>query len=419
MDCPRCGLTNPGSTLRCDCGFDFSTHTMENSLLHSDERVPENPSNNLSAKIPGIRETSYDKSSPWGRFKGKWGTGWLLLGYMFFSQRSSQSYNALGTTGAVLQILGFAACIAIYFFLRRRLLLKMENYGAASLVSGIISYGVIWLTLFAIGQSLHSDITRTNLSPARQSNSPNTISSSPQQREASSPNYDQALLTAKTDESLSKKGTSSGSMPVNPKSASQTGRDNREGQAQGESSESRGKTTSGSREKGETAVMKAKSIHSKLSYARIQLGLDDGDLDCAGWGLQEALSIDPDNTEAADLLKEVIARIDRVFESGDRMPILCHTVLRRESPSPYVRAMEAGRLGKKTVIKGHTYCAWCGRDITNESTMFLAVGDSVLLFCDAKPYKGTPKTPEQLKEFMHPEPSKCRESWEAQYRSNH
>jgi hypothetical protein len=29
MDCPRCGLINPTTASRCDCGYDFQTQTVE------------------------------------------------------------------------------------------------------------------------------------------------------------------------------------------------------------------------------------------------------------------------------------------------------------------------------------------------------------------------------------------------------
>jgi hypothetical protein len=33
MDCPNCKLVNPPTASRCDCGYDFQTHTVERSYL--------------------------------------------------------------------------------------------------------------------------------------------------------------------------------------------------------------------------------------------------------------------------------------------------------------------------------------------------------------------------------------------------
>ncbi len=33
MDCPKCGLTNPASAFRCDCGYDFSSREVKDSYL--------------------------------------------------------------------------------------------------------------------------------------------------------------------------------------------------------------------------------------------------------------------------------------------------------------------------------------------------------------------------------------------------
>lgn len=73
-------------------------------------------------------------------------------------------------------------------------------------------------------------------------------------------------------------------------------------------------------------------------------GLDD--LDCAGWALQEILNVEPENTEVAELLKEIIARIDQRFDAGDSRGTNCHIIMGRESPSPYVCAKESARLNK-------------------------------------------------------------------------
>lgn len=37
MECPNCGLLNPPTSERCDCGFDFASGTMKESLLSPEE----------------------------------------------------------------------------------------------------------------------------------------------------------------------------------------------------------------------------------------------------------------------------------------------------------------------------------------------------------------------------------------------
>ena len=37
MDCPRCGLINPETAQRCDCGYDFTTKTLEEPYDRSQE----------------------------------------------------------------------------------------------------------------------------------------------------------------------------------------------------------------------------------------------------------------------------------------------------------------------------------------------------------------------------------------------
>ncbi len=89
--------------------------------------------------------------------------------------------------------------------------------------------------------------------------------------------------------------------------------------------------------KSETAIKFAKMVLSPN-------GIDD--LDCAGWELQEVLALDPENAEAAALLKDIIARIDQRFDAGDGRGTGCHITIKRESPSPYVRAKERVRSSK-------------------------------------------------------------------------
>jgi len=87
---------------------------------------------------------------------------------------------------------------------------------------------------------------------------------------------------------------------------------------------------------------------SLIEYAVMALSPDGmDDLDCAAWALQETLTLDPENTEAPPLLKEIIARIDQRFDAGDSRGTECHRILGRESPSPYVRAIEGARVKSK------------------------------------------------------------------------
>jgi len=36
MKCPRCGLFNPETAQRCDCGYDFDTRTVKNAYFKQD-----------------------------------------------------------------------------------------------------------------------------------------------------------------------------------------------------------------------------------------------------------------------------------------------------------------------------------------------------------------------------------------------
>ena len=38
MDCPKCGLINPDTAMRCDCGYDFKTGAMKTS--YSQQKLP-------------------------------------------------------------------------------------------------------------------------------------------------------------------------------------------------------------------------------------------------------------------------------------------------------------------------------------------------------------------------------------------
>lgn len=38
MECPNCKLVNPPTSMRCDCGYDFQTHTIEQPYLTERDR---------------------------------------------------------------------------------------------------------------------------------------------------------------------------------------------------------------------------------------------------------------------------------------------------------------------------------------------------------------------------------------------
>jgi hypothetical protein len=87
----------------------------------------------------------------------------------------------------------------------------------------------------------------------------------------------------------------------------------------------------------------AGKVESTIEIAKMVLNPDNkvwDDLDCAGLALQEVLTLDPENTEAASLLKEIITEIDKRFDAGDITGIACHLIGGWESPSPHVRAQE-------------------------------------------------------------------------------
>ena len=39
MECPKCGLLNVESAIKCDCGYNFKTHKMENKLDNESQKI--------------------------------------------------------------------------------------------------------------------------------------------------------------------------------------------------------------------------------------------------------------------------------------------------------------------------------------------------------------------------------------------
>ena len=60
VDCPNCKLVNPPNAMRCDCGYDFQTHTIErsnlaeSSMFDYDPQTGREPIDYTGLKIAGV-----------------------------------------------------------------------------------------------------------------------------------------------------------------------------------------------------------------------------------------------------------------------------------------------------------------------------------------------------------------------------
>ncbi len=56
LDCPECGLFNPGNAMRCDCGFDFGSRKVEQSFVQPSERerIMPRPTHSISVNGFGV-----------------------------------------------------------------------------------------------------------------------------------------------------------------------------------------------------------------------------------------------------------------------------------------------------------------------------------------------------------------------------
>lgn len=76
--CPNCRLGNPDSAMRCDCGFDFESHSMKESYLSPKERhVVRNTSISALVVIGVLRAVVLLD-------KGDWGGACLIFGVYAF-----------------------------------------------------------------------------------------------------------------------------------------------------------------------------------------------------------------------------------------------------------------------------------------------------------------------------------------------
>ena len=72
MKCPHCGLLSPDTAQRCDCGYDFHTHRMEQSYLASRAST----TGGVRRKAPTFVQVSLITLSAAFMFFG----GWLCTG---------------------------------------------------------------------------------------------------------------------------------------------------------------------------------------------------------------------------------------------------------------------------------------------------------------------------------------------------
>jgi tetratricopeptide (TPR) repeat protein len=142
---------------------DAAEYSRDKSAIESS-----NKQERISPKIKQVHNVHIEqvKNKRW-----KYGYGWAILLYLFYSPQISKGYEALGTTGLAIQFFGAIVSISIYFILRQIILVtKIENKLIRSLTSGIISYGIIWLTIFMLGKTILSpNISQYNDSKQMQS----------------------------------------------------------------------------------------------------------------------------------------------------------------------------------------------------------------------------------------------------------
>ena len=53
MDCPKCGLVNPETALRCDCGYDFATQSVKASYIPKIPKTTVAPLASLGDRLGG------------------------------------------------------------------------------------------------------------------------------------------------------------------------------------------------------------------------------------------------------------------------------------------------------------------------------------------------------------------------------
>jgi len=110
MKCPQCGLFNPPSAMRCDCGWDFNSKTMKESYLkNTAPAISGNYSSNGSCQNDHGQLKRQRIGFALVLFAGVWmmGGGFFLLSINAVSARLFGSLFAIsGAASAVRGALG-------------------------------------------------------------------------------------------------------------------------------------------------------------------------------------------------------------------------------------------------------------------------------------------------------------------------
>ncbi len=117
--------------------------------VHIESKKEAQQSNNLqiadSAVPPSTRSWRSLYSPLSSAKKWKWGTGWIIIVYLFFSSQESKTFESFGTAGLLVQLIGCILSLVLYFYLRQRVFLRIEKTWLRSLFAGLITYAFVWL----------------------------------------------------------------------------------------------------------------------------------------------------------------------------------------------------------------------------------------------------------------------------------
>lgn len=127
-------------------------------------------SENAKSFSPHLSDSSMLKVSGWDTFKDKfkenWGYGWIIFGYEFLSPQASKYYNAYGEYGGIISLSGFILSMIFYFFLRKKLFIKIKRDWLRSTLSVITTNIIVLLILVPLillfNSSTNNDLSTSN-----------------------------------------------------------------------------------------------------------------------------------------------------------------------------------------------------------------------------------------------------------------